>query len=257
MALMTLLTDFGLQDAYVGVMKGAIACISPTSQIIDLTHAIPPQDVAAARFVLMTAVPYFPMGTVHVAVVDPGVGSTRRAIALQFAQGYLVGPDNGIFGGVLQQYPAIAAVELTNSNYWHVPNPSHTFHGRDVFAPVAAHLANGVLLERLGQPIDPASLVTLEFPNWEQEGDRIIGCIQYVDHFGNAVTNIPESAIALQDWWVEIAGHLLRGRTTYAEVAVGEPVALIGSHNFVEIAVNGGSAKARLQLQVGDRVVIS
>ena len=162
-SVITLLSDFGDRDVYVGVIKGVIAQINPKVAIVDLTHQIPPQNIAAARFCLMNAYAYFPVGTVHVAVVDPGVGSRRRAIAVEFAQGFLVGPDNGIFSGVLSQSPAIAAVELTNLNYWRTPKPSKTFHGRDIFAPVGANLASGVPLKQLGQEIDPATLVQSEY----------------------------------------------------------------------------------------------
>jgi S-adenosylmethionine hydrolase len=141
--IITLLTDFGLQDPYGGVMKGAIATLAPTATVIDLTHQIPPQDVAAARFALMSAFPYFPSGTVHTVVVDPGVGTARRAIAIATEASYLVGPDNGVFSGVLTQTTVRAAVALTNPRYWRTPDPSQTFHGRDIFAPVAAHLALG------------------------------------------------------------------------------------------------------------------
>ena len=167
---LTLLTDFGLSDCYVGVMKGVIAQVNASLNVIDLTHQIPPQNVALARFALMTAFPYFPVGTVHVAVVDPGVGGTRRAIALAVGEdaaqpsGFLVGPDNGLFSGVLTTYPAIAAVELTEPQYWRSPTPSATFHGRDIFAPVGAYLANGVPLNEVGQSIAPETLVSLDVP---------------------------------------------------------------------------------------------
>ncbi len=140
MPFISLLTDFGLQDPYVGIMKGVIHTLSPQAQLIDLSHGIPPQDVAAARFALMTAYPYLPSGTIHLAVVDPGVGSSRRAVAIQTETGFLVGPDNGLFSGVLAQTPALAAVELNRPRYWRTPSPSRTFHGRDIFAPTAAHL---------------------------------------------------------------------------------------------------------------------
>jgi len=136
--LITLLSDFGLKDVYVGVMKGVIAQINPGLTVVDLTHQIPPQNIAAARFNLMNAYLYFPVGTVHVAVVDPGVGSHRRGIALQIDAGFLVGPDNGLFSGVVHQTGVIAAVELTNAQYWWTPTPSTTFHGRDIFAAVGA-----------------------------------------------------------------------------------------------------------------------
>ncbi|NJM57077.1 MAG: SAM-dependent chlorinase/fluorinase [Synechococcales cyanobacterium RU_4_20] len=149
--LVTLTTDFGLQDAYVGVMKGVIWGIAPQVKLVDLTHSIAPQDLWAARFQLANSVPYFPPGTVHVAVVDPGVGSQRRAIAIQCSQGWLVGPDNGLFSGVLERYPAQKVVNLSDRSYWRERSPSFTFQGRDIFAPVAAHLAQGVALEALGE----------------------------------------------------------------------------------------------------------
>ena len=158
--IITLLTDFGDRDIYVGVMKGAIAKINPQLKIIDLTHQIPPQNLLAARFALSNAYPYFPSGTVHIAVVDPGVGSSRRGVAVELKGGYVVCPDNGLCSGILDG--AIAAVELNNSQYWRVSDPSYTFHGRDIFAPVGAHLANGVSLEELGREIDLASLVKLK-----------------------------------------------------------------------------------------------
>ena len=155
--IITLLTDFGLSDVYVGVMKGTIAQINPQLKVIDITHQIPSQNIAAARFCLMTAFAYFPPGTVHVAVVDPGVGSKRRPVAIKCANCFLVGPDNGLFSGVLSRESARSSVELTNSQYWRTPQPSSTFHGRDIFAAAGAHLANGVALEDLGEAIDPAS----------------------------------------------------------------------------------------------------
>ncbi|MEH2306522.1 SAM hydrolase/SAM-dependent halogenase family protein [Nostoc sp.] len=246
--LMTFLSDFGDRDIYVGVMKGVIAQANPRLRVIDLTHQIPPQDIAAARFCLMNAYPYFPVGTVHLAVVDPGVGSKRRAIAVEFAQGFLVGPDNGIFSGVLSQSPAIAAVELTNLNYWRTPQPSNTFHGRDIFATVAANLASGVSLKQLGQEIDPASLVKLDIAECKQISNGVVGCIQYIDHFGNLVSNIPASYVQGKTWYVQAAGLNIPGCKTYSDVNVGEILALVGSHGWVEIAINSGNAHSRLHL---------
>jgi hypothetical protein len=253
--LLTLLSDFGDRDVYVGIMKGVIAQINPRLTVVDLTHQIPPQDIAAARFCLMNAYPYFPVGTVHVAVVDPGVGSKRRAIAVEFAQGFLVGPDNGIFSGVLSQSPAMSttgyaygAVELTNLNYWRIPQPSNTFHGRDIFAPVGASLASGVPLKELGQEIDPASLVKLDIGECQQTTTGVVGCIQYIDHFGNLVSNIPGSYVQGKTWCVQTAGLSIPGCETYSDVNVGEVVALIGSHSWVEIAINSGNAHSKLQL---------
>ncbi|NJL81166.1 MAG: SAM-dependent chlorinase/fluorinase [Richelia sp. SM2_1_7] len=255
-SLITLLTDFGISDEYVAVMKGAIAQINPISRVVDITHQIPPQNIIAARFCLMNAYAYFPVGTVHVAVVDPGVGGNRRAVAVELTQGFLVAPDNGLLSGVLSQNSVISAVELTNSDYWLTSEPSNTFHGRDIFAPVGAHLANGISLQKLGQEINPESLVKLDLPECSRKDDILIGCIQYIDHFGNLVTNIPENLIKGKNWSVEIQGNIIKARETYSDVKSGEVIALIGSDGWVEIAVNCGNAALKLGLKLGDQVQI-
>ncbi len=254
--IVTLLSDFGLSDVYVGVMKGVIAQINSTLTVVDLTHQIPPQNIAAGRFNLMNAYPYFPVGTVHIAVVDPGVGSQRRVIALQLDAGFLVGPDNGLFTGILNQNPVVAAVELTNSDYWRTPTPSTTFHGRDIFASVGAHLASGVPLEHLGKVIDAATLVQLAIPERTPIAGGIVGCIQYIDHFGNLITNIPAADVQGKTWSVAVGDsptetlreRIILGSETYSDRKLGDIVALVGSHGWVEIAVNGGSAHSTLQL---------
>ncbi len=252
---LTLLTDFGLSDAYVGVMKGTIVQINPRLPVIDLTHQVPPQDIATARFHLMSAYPYFPRGTVHVVVVDPGVGSSRRAIAVQLEAGFLVGPDNGVFSGVLSQHRAIAAVELTNPRYWLTVHPSTTFHGRDIFAPVGAHLGTGVSLSKLGDVIDVASLTQFPFPDAIQTETGFQGVIQAIDHFGNLITNISGDCIH-QSWSVQIQGQPYPGQKTYAEAKPGEVLGLIGSHGWVEIAVNSGNAHKELAMQVGSEISV-
>jgi S-adenosylmethionine hydrolase len=276
---LTLLSDFGLSDGYVGMMKGAITQVNASLNVIDLTHQIPPQNIALARFTLMTAYPYFPAGTVHVAVVDPGVGGTRRAIALAVGEdaaqptAFLVGPDNGLFSGVLTTQPIIAAVELTVLHYWRSPVPSATFHGRDIFAPVGAHLASGVPLTQVGQSIAPETLVTLDVPQCSEyeapsplsnsllDGGaaivsyrHIAGCIQAIDHFGNLVTNIPGAWVLGKCWSLSVNGATLPGEETYGDCPLGELLAIVGSHGWVEIAVNGGSAQARLKTDLGDHV---
>ncbi|MEG3974523.1 SAM-dependent chlorinase/fluorinase [Microcoleus sp. herbarium8] len=274
--IITLLTDFGLSDVYVGVMKGTIAQINPQLKVIDITHQIPSQNIAAARFCLMTAFAYFPAETVHIAVVDPGVGSSRRAIAIKCANCFLVGPDNGLFSGVLSRERAlalakrsegkpaptgaaptkrIAAVELTNSQYWRSPFASSTFHGRDIFAAAGAHLANGVPLEELGECIDPASLVQLQIPNYAVTGTGATGCVQYVDRFGNLITNIPNNCIVSNNWSVIISNscdpiHIPSGKT-YSDSKPGDLIAITGSDGWLEIAVNGGSAQSVLKLDCG------
>ncbi|ELS05057.1 hypothetical protein Xen7305DRAFT_00047960 [Xenococcus sp. PCC 7305] len=254
--IVALLTDFGLQDVYVGVMKGAIAKINPQLQVIDLTHEIPPQDLIAARFALLNAYRYFPENTVYVAVVDPGVGSDRRGIAIQFPHGWLVGPDNGIFSGILDVSPAIKAVELNNSQYWLIPNPSNTFHGRDIFATVGAYLAQGLSLESLGKTIALESLATLSLTELRVGETSIAGCIQYCDRFGNLVTNIPADLLGGQNWQIEISGQNIPVVKTYSDVAIAKPLALVGSHGYLEIAVNGGNAQQDLQLKVGEIILL-
>ena len=254
--IVALLTDFGLQDVYVGVMKGVIAKINPRLSVIDLTHNIPPQDIIAARFALLNAYRYFPDNTVYVAVVDPGVGSDRRGVAIQFPQGFLVGPDNGIFTGILDASPGIKAVKLNNSKYWLTPNPSQTFHGRDIFVPVGAHLAEGVALESLGEAISLESLVTLPLPALQVTATAITGCIQYCDRFGNLISNIPVDLISDRDWTIAIANQKIPSAKTYSDVAKGEPLTLVGSHGYVEIAVNGGSAREQLKLTVGEIILL-
>lgn len=252
--LITLLSDFGLNDVYVGVMKGVIAQINPALKVIDLTHQIPPQNIAAAQFNLLNAYSYFPAGTVHVGVVDPGVGGTRRSIAIQLEDGFLVGPDNGIFTGLLLQKTVLQAIELTNNEYWRVRQPSNTFHGRDIFAAVAAHLASGVNFQQLGQPLDPATLVKLPIATPTPNATGYLGHVQYIDRFGNVITNIPSQIIENKKWAIALGKHLIPGCRTYSEVPASKPLALIGSHGWVEIAVNGGDAHFQLRLNWNDPV---
>ena len=254
--LITLLTDFGERDVYVGVMKGVIASIAPHTKVIDLSHQIPPQNLAAGRFALLNAYTYFPPKTVHVAVIDPGVGSQRRGIAIEFAQGFLVGADNGLFSGVLMQSPAIAAVELTNSQYWRTEKPSTTFHGRDIFAAVGAHLAQGVALKEFGTAISVDSLVQLPGEQPIVKQDKITGCIQYIDVFGNLITNIAAHQL-FSNSRVVIKQQSFEIKTTYSDGTKQELIALVGSHGYLEIAVNCGSAQQRLDVAVGEKVIVS
>lgn len=252
--LITLLTDFGLNDVYVGVMKGVIAAIDPGLRVIDLTHLIPPQNIAAAQFNLLNAYPYFPPGTVHVAVVDPGVGGDRRAVAIALEDGFLVGPDNGLFTGLLTTKPILQAVELTDRQYWRVPNPSNTFHGRDIFAPAAAHLALGVSITELGATIDPKTLIQKPIAPYQTTASGYLGKIQHIDRFGNVITNLPGSLVQNKRWSVRVKKRLIPGCQRYGEAAPGSAIALVGSHGWVEIAINGGDAHFQLRLNWEDEI---
>ena len=249
--LITLLTDFGTRDAYVASMKGVILGLNPQAVLVDLTHGIPPQDVRAGALNLAAAAPYFPPGTIHLAVVDPGVGTSRRALAAH-CQGQLwVGPDNGLFHLIFNRV-SFSIVSLENPRYFR-PQVSTTFHGRDIFAPVAAHLSLGVDLSRFGPRLtDP---VSLDLPEPRFAPEAVSGEIIYVDRFGNLISNIP--AADLMAWLGDrdlsiTAGpvalrHLAR---TYSDVAPGEFLALVGSHGFLEIACAGDNAARRLNAGV-------
>ncbi|NJK64006.1 MAG: SAM-dependent chlorinase/fluorinase [Synechococcaceae cyanobacterium SM2_3_1] len=253
--ILTLLTDFGLQDTYVGQMKGVIAQINPHLQVVDLTHNIPPQNLLAGHYCLMSTYQYFPVGSVHVAVVDPGVGSQRRAVAVQIPEGYLVGPDNGLLSGVLSQSDPWAAVELTNPKYWRTSKLSTTFHGRDLFAPVAAHLASGVLLQDLGKAIDPTTLIPGPLLAYSQSGNRIQGTIQYIDHFGNLITTLPATLVQNRRWQIQVQGQVIPGGQTFSDVPVGALISYVGSQGWVEMAVNQGNAAQVLQVTYADEVI--
>ena len=268
--LLTLLTDFGTSDAYVAALKGVVLGINPDVTIVDITHDVAPQDVGAAAFLLATAAPYFPRGTVHVAVVDPGVGTERRPLLVLTPDAAYVGPDNGIFSSVLGLHtpsgddgpasddaplpPGVRAFHLTNPRYWREP-VSRTFHGRDIFGPVAAHLTLGVHPEELGEPVE--SIRRLALSTVRREDGGVVGGVVHVDRFGNLVTNIPEAEVAGRLLTVSIAGRTIVGLSeTYASVADGL-MALVGSYGTVEIAVRNGSAAATLGVGVGERVVVA
>ncbi len=259
--LITLLTDFGSRDTYVGVLRGVIGSICPEAAVVDLTHAVPPQDVRAGAFHLVVACPYFPAGSIHLAVVDPGVGTDRPLIAVEAGGHSFVGPDNGLLRWIVEWLAADSwrAVELTEPQYWLVPasEVSHTFHGRDIMAPVAAHLAAGVALDRLGSPL--GALAGIPLPRPTRDGDRLRGEILHIDHFGNAVANIrPEHLSRPGDGLrVDIRTHTLLGPVeSYAGAAVGEPLVIWGSAGFLELAVREGSAAGVLGIRRGDPVFV-
>ncbi len=254
----TLITDFGLEDGHVGAMKGVIRSIAPETTIVDISHFVPPQDIRRAAYVLFTAYPYYPTGTVHVVVVDPGVGTERRAIALQTPIAYFVAPDNGVLSYVLDREMVEAVVQLTNPKYWYHP-VSDVFHGRDIFGPVSAHLARGVPLQSLGEPLDPAALVTFSLPRPERRADgSITAQVVVIDSFGNLTTNLPANWLASSPTWeIEVAGQRVRGvQRTFGDVAENELMAFVDSEGFLAIAVRNGNAARRLGAQEGDQALL-
>lgn len=253
-AVLTLLTDFGLRDPYVGAMKGVLCTLAPGAPLVDLTHDVPPQDVMEAAFVLREAYPYFPEGTVHLAVVDPGVGTARRAVALRHRGHTFVGPDNGLFALVLGDEAPEAVVELDRPDVWRRPGLSATFHGRDLFAPVAARLAMGAGLDEIGTPIDALKVLRWALPIVDEDGVR--GRVLHVDRYGNAITNVAADALlaALGTRALKtVAGTtIVRGlQRTYGDAEPGDVVVLVGSAGFVEIAVRNGNAAELLGLDRG------
>jgi S-adenosylmethionine hydrolase len=258
-SIITLTTDFGLADGYVGTMKGVILSIDPTATIVDISHDIPPQDVREAAYALYAAYPYFPQGTIHVVVVDPGVGSQRRAIALRTPQAAFVAPDNGVLSYVVAGERVEEIVNLINPRY-HLSPVSRTFHGRDIFAPAAAHLARGVPLAELGEPL--AEIITFSLPRPQVRPDgTIVGQVIHVDRFGNLITSITATDLAdhplLREGVIEIKGRSIQGiANSYAEVTPRRLLALIGSSDHLEIAVSGGSASQTLEAKAGDEVLL-
>jgi len=248
MTVISLTTDFGLADGFVGIMKGVILRIAPHVRFVDLTHEIAPQDVRQAAYVLARAAPYFPEATIHLVVVDPGVGSARHPLLITTERAAYIGPDNGIFSYALAE-PGAQAWELDQPRFW-LPQVSWTFHGRDIFAPVAAHLANGIPPEQLGRPIaDPVRLALAE-PRHHFDGS-LSGEIVSIDRFGNLISNLPVAWVATGRWRCRIGGHDALLLSTYADVSSGALVGLIGSDNSVEIAVRNGNAAQQLGVGIG------
>lgn len=241
----TLTTDFGLADPYVAAMKGVILSILPWAQIVDVSHAIAPQNVLQAAYVLAAAAPYFPRHTVHVAVVDPGVGTVRRPIAIFTDTACYVGPDNGIFSQVFANENVNEVRLLRNASYQR-PVISNTFHGRDLFAPFAAYIAAGVPAHSLGPVIDDPVILAVSQPQRHSDG-CISGQILYVDHFGNLVSNIPTAWLETAGWEFEIGGVTITSLSdTYGQVGEGALLAMGGSSGLLEIAVRNGNAAHRL-----------
>jgi len=255
--IITLLTDFGTQDGYIGTMRGVILGINPQAQIVDISHEIAPQDIHQAAFVLRNAYPFFPPGTIHVVVVDPGVGGQRRIIAVRTNRYYFLAPDNGVLKYVFHQEKDFEVVEITNRDYF-LDEISYTFHGRDIFAPVAAHLSLGVDITRLGKTID--DFIQGEVTQAEVGDGKIIGRVIYIDRFGNLITDVPREMVErLPESKFQITAgtyKITKLCRSYLEGSSSEPSGVIDSSGFLAIFLNQGNAAELTGLKIGDRVFI-
>jgi len=257
--IITLLTDFGSKDSYVGVMKGVILGINPAARLVDLTHEVEPQNVAAGSWLLAAAAPDFPPGTIHLAVVDPGVGTDRRGLAAWGGGQFWVGPDNGLFSPLFQEREETIVVSLESPEYFRHP-VSATFHGRDILAPVAAHLSRGVPVDDFGPRITDPVVLTRPQPFFTSE--RVQGEIIYLDHFGNLVSNIRGrdllAWLAGKTPVITLGPLKIRGLArTYGNLPPGEFLALVGSHGCLEVARVRGHAGYDLKVGQGTPLTIT
>ncbi|MGD9022552.1 MAG: SAM-dependent chlorinase/fluorinase [Deltaproteobacteria bacterium] len=263
--IITLLTDFGLQDEYIGVMKGVILSMNPDVRVVDITHYIPRHDVRRAALVLATSFGYFPKGSIHVAVVDPGVGGERKIICLKQEGHFFLAPDNGLLTMVIKDEKVQKVCMVSNDKYFLEP-VSDTFHGRDIFAPVAAHLSKGVDMGRIGREISPEDLLRLDIEvPFVSAGVELVGTIVSVDRFGNLVTNIDQATFERFKHHAKSAQVMVRlGRFTikgvsksYDAVKVGSPLAIFGSRRLLEISLNQGDAQGHFKAKIGQTVKIT
>lgn len=238
-------------------MKGVVLSRVPEARLVDVSHEVAPQDIMEAAFLLKNVYPYYPAGTIHVVVVDPGVGTGRKAVGMSYQGHYFIGPDNGLFSLILSGQKPDELVELNRPAFWRTPTPCDTFHGRDIFSPIAAHLAQGLALSELGTPIQDVKPLHWAYPIADDQGIR--GWITHIDRFGNCISNIEGDlltrSIAQRPVKCYVGSTILsRISRTYGEMESGEELALIGSHGFLEIAVNGGNAASLLGIGKGTLV---
>jgi len=265
MSIITLLTDFGTKDAYAGIMKGVILSVNPSAVIVDITHHIDPQDVIQAAYIIKSSYRYFPEGTVHVMVVDPGVGSDRAIVALEMVGHIFLAPDNGILTLLMDEGKISSIVRVENTRYF-LESMSQTFHGRDIFAPVGAHLCRGMDIKKLGSPLDRQNLVHLRIRKpYISNNNQLVGTVVSFDRFGNCISNIDVNYIKK---FSEIdSGRMLEikiGKTTitglslsYVDTTFRSPLAIIGSFGYLEIALNKGNAKRYLGIEKGDTITLN
>lgn len=256
--IITLLTDFGTEDSYVSAMKGVILSINPDATIIDISHQIPPQDITAGAFVLSQSAPFFPKGTVHIAVVDPGVGGKRKPILIETDKYFFVGPDNGIFSLALQNERIRRKIHLTNKDYF-LGYISSTFHGRDIFSSVAAYLSLGIDPAVLGKKIK--EIKDLSFKKPYVKNMKITGEITHIDRFGNLITNIDERLLRKvfknRKFKVAVCGNVIEKLApAYSYAKKDEIISLIGSSGLLEIAKRDANAGRELGAKKGDRVEV-
>jgi S-adenosylmethionine hydrolase len=270
----TLTTDFGTGDAYVASMKGVILSINPRAVIVDICHSIEPQNVLQAAFILSTAYRYFPEGTIHLAVVDPGVGSRRKAVMLKSPKAFFIAPDNGVLSYVLDELdttpakPAhhfspsleqrklgtrLEAVAITNPDFWLTP-VSTTFHGRDIFAPVAAHLSLGVPVHKFGGSLSHVLAFRIPKPLHDKQGS-LTGCVLHIDNFGNLITNIKSGDLPGKKVIISIGRRHIDGISRFYAEKKGL-AAIVGSSGYLEISLKNGNAAAFLKTRVGDKIKI-
>lgn len=258
-SIITLLTDFGTRDHYVASMKGVILTLNPRCTLVDMTHQVTPHDVEEAAFLLANSYSCFPKGTIHLCVVDPGVGSPRRAILMMAGDHFFVGPDNGLFTLVAWREKIEGVIALTHPRFF-LPSVSATFHGRDIFAPVAAHLSLGVKPQAFGSRME--DWVKLRVPQPTRREEKLLGEIIHIDAFGNLITNVREQGLSEfirgGSPVIRVGRRTLRGiRKGYWEGKTSEPMALIGSSGFLEISIRGGNAQKALRLKKGDKIQIA
>jgi S-adenosylmethionine hydrolase len=257
--IITLTTDFGLKDSYVAEMKAVILGICPTATIVDISHKIEKFNIRMGAYILASATPYFPKSTIHVTVVDPGVGSKRQPILIQTKRSYFVGPDNGILTLAARKEGIQHIHKITNRKLM-LPKVSNTFHGRDIFAPAAAHLANGTLPAEFGPEIH--EIATPKFAKIAKKRNMLLGEVLHIDNFGNIITNFGEKELELMSMEGIVNIKLENTRLelklckAYSEVKPQKPLAIIGSHNFLEISVNQGNAADILKTRSGDNITL-
>lgn len=255
MQIITITTDFGDIDPFVGIIKGVIYSIYPYAKIIDISHNISPQDIWQANWTLESSYHYFPKGSIHVCVVDPGVGSSRKPILIETTNYFFIGPDNGIFTSILEKEEITNIIELTEKKYW-LSNTSSTFHARDIFSPVAAHLAKGTSIKDFGIPISQNTLVRLPSNNFTKNKNGCFGIVKHIDRFGNIMTNIPGSEIPNQ-----IHGRVknidFKGLVScYSEVEPNKLFAIKGSNSHLELFVNQGNAARLTGIKTGEKIEV-